>query len=45
MPQPNNLQLIQKEGQMALALQAYKQGQFSSLRAAAGAYDVPKSTL
>jgi hypothetical protein len=30
---------------MALALQAYKQGQFSSLRATTGAYDVPESTL
>jgi hypothetical protein len=45
MPLPNNLQLGQKEGRMALALQAYKQGQFSSLRATASAYDVPESTL
>ena len=30
---------------MALALQAYKQGHFSSRRAAADAYDVSESTL
>jgi hypothetical protein len=45
MPLPNNLQLDQKEGRMALAIQAYKQGHFSSRRAAAGTYDVPESTF
>ena len=45
MPPPNNLQLGQKEGQIALAVQAYNQGYFSSQRAAASAYDVPESTL
>src|SRR5450432_2354198 len=45
MPLPNNLQLGQKEGRIALAVQAYSQGYFSSLRAAASAYDVPESTL
>src|SRR5450432_3930159 len=45
MPPPNNLQLGQKEGRIALAVQAYNQGYFSSLRAAASAYDVPESTL
>ena len=33
------------EGRIALALQAYQRGQFSSLRAAARAYDVPHTTL
>ena len=45
MSQPINLQLIQKEGRMALALQAYKDGYFTSVRGAANAYDVPPSTL
>jgi hypothetical protein len=37
--------MSQTEGRIALALQAYQQGQFSSLRAAARTYDVPHSTL
>jgi hypothetical protein len=35
----------QKEGRISLALQAFLQGQFKSLRAAALAYDVPRVTL
>jgi hypothetical protein len=38
-------QLAQKEGRIALAMQAFKQGHISSLRAAAKAYDVPETTL
>ena len=34
-----------KEGRIALALQAHKDGYFTSLRAAANAYDIPESTL
>ena len=30
---------------MTLAIQAYKDGHFTSVRGAANAYDVPKSTL
>ena len=37
--------MSQTEGRITLALQAYQQGQFSSLRAAARAYDVPYTTL
>ena len=35
----------QKEGRLLLALQAYHNGQFSSLRAAARSYDVSHITL
>jgi hypothetical protein len=45
MAQPNSVQLAQKEGRIALAIQAFKQGHISSLRAAAKAYDVPETTL
>ena len=34
-----------KEGRIALAIQAHKDGYFTSLRAAADAYDIPESTL
>ena len=34
-----------KEGRLELAIQAYQQGKFQSYRAAAKAYDVPRSTL
>jgi hypothetical protein len=40
-----SLQLTHKEGRIALALQAYKEGHFSSQRAAANAYDIPESTF
>jgi hypothetical protein len=39
------VQMAQSEGRIALALHAYQQGQFSSLRAAARTYDVPYVTL
>ena len=42
---PNNPQLAQKEGRIALALQVFKQGQFSSLRTAIYIYDIPESIL
>jgi helix-turn-helix, Psq domain len=41
----NSDQLPQKEGRIALAVQAFKQGHISSLRAAAKAYNVPESIL
>ena len=37
--------MSQTEGRIILALQAYQQGQFSSLRAAARSYDVSHTTL
>lgn len=37
--------MSQTEGRIALALQALKEGRFTSLRAAARSYDIPKSTL
>src|SRR5450432_4612346 len=45
MPPPTKAQLVQQEGRIALALDALKQGYFTSARAAAKAYDVPKSTF
>jgi hypothetical protein len=45
MAPPHNTQLGQKEGRIALAVQAFKQGQFSSLRATAKMYDIPELTL
>jgi hypothetical protein len=45
MAPPNHNQLAQKEGRITLAMQAFKQGYISSLRAAAKAYDVPETTL
>jgi len=44
MSQSNNTQLNQKEGRIALAIQAFKQGHFNSLKAACVSYDVPYST-
>jgi hypothetical protein len=37
--------MAQTEGRIILALQAYNQGQFSSLRAAARSYDISHRTL
>jgi helix-turn-helix, Psq domain len=37
--------LSQKEGRIVLAIQAFKRGQFKSLRAATKLYDVPYSTV
>jgi len=42
-PQQSNRSL--QEGRIELAIQAYKQGQFKSLRRAADAYNVNQSTL
>lgn len=44
MSRPIDLQSIQKEGRMVLALQAYKDGHFTSKRATANAYELPEST-
>jgi len=38
-------QLAHKEGRITLALQAHKDGYFTSLQAAAKAYDIPAFTL
>ncbi|XP_014549941.1 hypothetical protein COCVIDRAFT_63822, partial [Bipolaris victoriae FI3] len=40
MPQQQNSILIQQEGRIILALQAYRTGQFKSIRLAAAAYNV-----
>jgi hypothetical protein len=45
MPPQQRDQLSQVEGRIALAVQAFKQGQFAHLKTAAKAYDVPHSTL
>jgi len=45
MPPRKSSQLAQNEGRIALAIQAYQRGQFSSLTAATTAYDVPHSTV
>ena len=45
MAPPNNVQLAQKEGRITLAVQAFKDGYFSSKRACVNAYNIPESTL
>jgi len=45
MSQRNTAQSSSKEGRMALALNAYKSGYFTSIRSAADTYGVPESTL
>ena len=45
MSQPTRAQLASKEGRMALAINSYKSGYFTSQRSAAITYDVPKSTF
>jgi hypothetical protein len=45
MAPPHNAQLAPKEGRTALAVQAYKAGQFSSSKACADAYDISDTTL
>jgi CMP-N-acetylneuraminic acid synthetase len=45
MPPLKDTESTQKEGRIALAIQAFKQGQFKSLLAATQAYDVPYSTV
>jgi hypothetical protein len=45
MATPQQRDALHREGRLELALQAYLGGQFSSVRSAAKAYDVPRSTL
>jgi helix-turn-helix, Psq domain len=45
MPQPNNTQLMQREGRIALAMDALKRGHFASVRDAAKSYDLVYTTL
>ena len=45
MAPPHDTQLAQKEGRIALAVQAYKDGLFSSTKACANAYDISDTTL
>jgi hypothetical protein len=45
MSQPTSAQLASKEGRMALAINSYNSGYFTSQRDAASTYDVPKSTF
>jgi hypothetical protein len=45
MAPPPNTQLAQKEGRIALAMQALKQGYISNIYTAAQTYDVPDKTL
>jgi hypothetical protein len=45
MPQQPNALLLQHEGRLQLALEAYKSGQFRSHQAAAQAYNVKRRTL
>ena len=44
MPTPQQQEALFKEGRIDLAIQAHKQGQFQSFRAATTTYDVPQST-
>ena len=45
MPQQIQVNKAQQEGRIELALQAYKDGQFQSLRRATNAYNVSRPTL
>jgi hypothetical protein len=45
MSPPNPTHLVHQEGRIALAIEAFNQGHFTSIRAAAKSYDVPRSTL
>ena len=45
MPPPNNTQSIQREGRIALVVDALRQGHFTSFRAAAQSYNVQWKTL
>jgi hypothetical protein len=45
MSQPTSAQLASKEGRIALAINSYNLGYFTSQRGAAISYDVPKSTF
>ena len=45
MPQQQGSQFSQKEGRIALAIQAFERGQFKSLKATTKSYDVSYSTI
>jgi|SRR5450432_1981325 len=45
MSPPNQASFSNKEGRILLAIQAVKQGQFQSIRAATTSYDIPRTTL
>jgi hypothetical protein len=45
MQPPNQALLSNQEGRILLAMQALKLHQFTSVRAAAKAYDIPHTTL
>ena len=45
MPQPTQAQSSNQEDRILLAINAIKQGQFQSVRAAAASYDIPRTTL
>jgi hypothetical protein len=45
MPPSNSTSSVQREGRIALAIEALKQGYFTSVKGAAKLYDVPESTL
>src|SRR3954469_12461411 len=45
MSQPTSAKLASKEGRMALAINSYNSGYFTSIRSAANMYDVSESTL
>src|SRR5450432_3957801 len=45
MPPPTTTSSVQQEGRIALAVEALKQGHFTSLLSAARSYDVPHMTL
>ena len=44
MPTPQQQEALFKEGRIDLAIQAHKQGQFRSFRAATIMYNMPRST-
>ena len=45
MSQPTSAQLLSKEGRMALAIDSYKSGYFTSIREAVATYEVSYTTL
>lgn len=45
MATPRQQAAIRQEGRLELAIQAYRQGRFSSYRKAAKAYDIPRNML
>jgi hypothetical protein len=45
MPQQQHVQQLQKEGRLALSMQAIQTRQVSSLRQAVRLYDIPRTTL